>query len=240
MPRLPRFVLPGQPQHVIQRGNNRNAIFGRAEDYALYLEALGRACERFECDLHAYMLMPNHVHLLLTPRREGGIGKALQSLGRRYVQYFNSVHDRTGTLWEGRYRATLIDGERYLLSCMCYMELNPVRAGMAALPAEYPYSSYAGNALGKDDPLLTAHPSYEELGTSPGERRGAYRALFRAGLDEEVLRDIREATNKAWVLGDDAFRARIERLTERRAAPKPRGGDRRSEAYRQSTKTDRA
>ena len=236
MARLPRFDLPGQPQHVIQRGNNREAIFACDEDYAVYRSRLSEACRRFACAIHAYVLMTNHVHLLVTPRTGDGIAKLMQSLGRHYVAYFNTRTRRTGTLWEGRYRATVIDSERYLLTCMRYIELNPVRAGMTSRPGGYPYSSYGGNALGVDDPLLTPHVLYRRLGATPAEARHAYRALFRARLAEATLAEIRAATNKAWVLGDDRFKAKVQRLSGRRAAPKARGGDRKSQAFRKSAK----
>lgn len=239
MPRLPRYVLPGQPQHVIQRGNNRNAIFAADADYAFYMEKLVDACRRFRCDVHAYVQMTNHVHLLMTPHTEGGIGKVMQSLGRYYVQYFNYTYSRTGTLWEGRYRATLIEGERYLLTCMRYIELNPVRAGMVDHPSRYPYSSYHANAMGREDALVTEHDLYRQLGPSPEDRQSGYRALFRSSIGKEALKDIREATNKAWVLGSDRFREQIAVLSQRRTAPLARGGDRRSEKYRQNGNINR-
>ncbi|MGH9439638.1 MAG: transposase [Terriglobia bacterium] len=231
MARLPRFVLPGQPQHVIQRGNNREAIFCAQADYRFYLEKLAAATAKHQCDIHAYVLMTNHVHILLTPHSEAGIGKTMQMLGRYYVQYYNYCYRRTGTLWEGRYRATLIDTEQYLLTCMRYIELNPVRADMVAHPAEYPWSSYRYHALGEADGLLTAHREYRRLGKSPQERQSAYRQLFRARIAEKTLGEIREATNKAWVLGDDRFKRRIEQQLKRRAAPRARGGDHKSETY---------
>ena len=231
MARLPRFVLPGQPQHVIQRGNNRDIIFITDEDYDFYLETLGEACKRHQCDLHTYVLMTNHVHLLLTPHTEDGIGKVMQSLGRTYVQYFNDSYQRTGTLWEGRYKATLLDSEAYLLTCYRYIEMNPVRAGMVEHPSEYPWSSYRYNALGEEDKLLTAHALYRRLGRNEDERHKAYRQLFRHRLAEKTLEEIRKATNKAWVLGNDHFQQRVEKLTERQTSPKSRGGDRKSKAY---------
>ena len=135
MARQPRFLLPGHPQHVIQRGNNRQVIFADEADCRLYLDTLKEACERFACHVHAYVLMTNHVHLLMTPDCKAGIGKVMQSLGRRYVQYFDYRYRRSGTLWEGRYRAALLDTEPYLLTCYRYIELNPLRAGMVASPA---------------------------------------------------------------------------------------------------------
>lgn len=229
MARLPRFVIPGQPQHVIQRGNNREVMFGADEDYRFYLEKLKDACDRHQCDVHAYVLMTNHVHLLMTPHTEAGIGKVLQSLGRYYVQYFNHTYKRTGTLWEGRYKATLIDSENYLLICCRYIELNPLRAAMVEHPSGYPWSSYHYNALGKEDALITPHLMYKRLGKQPEERQSAYRHLFRSHLPETALNDIREATNKAWVLGNDRFKDKLDKL--RQATPKARGGDRRSKKW---------
>jgi len=237
MPRLPRFVLPGHPQHVIVRGNNREPIFCADEDYQFYLEKLKQACEKHQCDVHAYVLMTNHVHLLITPHTEQGIGKAMQMLGRYYVQYFNHAYQLTGTLWEGRYKSTLVDSERYLLTCYRYIELNPVRArGMADHPSEYPWSSYRCNALGYEDVNITPHAEYIALGGCPEERRKAYRALFKSCIAEKTLGEIREATNKSWVLGSSHFKERIEGQLNRRAEPLARGGDRKSAAYRDEAK----
>lgn len=227
MTRLPRFVLPGQPQHVIQRGNNRGPVFFAEEDYRFYLRCLDEACRTHGCEVHAYVLMTNHVHLLLTPSHERSISKALQSVGRRYVEHVNRGYGRTGTLWQGRYRATLIDSERYLFTCMRYIELNPVRAGLVAAPGAYRWSSYAGNGEGRADPLLTPHPLYQALAASDTGRRAAYRALFASALAEDTLAALREATNKGWVLGDRRFQERIARSLNRRPSPLPRGGRRR-------------
>ena len=232
MARLARFSIPGHPQHVIQRGNNRDVIFVADDDYRFYLDRLRKSGERHRCDIHAYVLMTNHVHLLLTPNTEGGIGKVMQSLGRYYVQYFNYRYQRTGTLWERRYRATVLDNEKYLMTCCRYIELNPVRAGMVQHPADYPWSSHRCNAQGYDDRLITAHSLYRALGVDSKQRQAAYRALFEHQISERTLTEIREATNKAWVLGNDRFQKRVERLTKRAARPKPRGGDRRSTAYK--------
>ncbi len=223
MARLPRFFVEGQPQHIIQRGNNRDAIFASKDDYRFYLECLADAAHRHDLEIHAYCLMTNHVHLLASPHTPVSLPKTLQSIGRKYVQYFNFTYDRTGTLWEGRYKATLIDSDRYLLTCMRYIELNPVRARMVDHPKEYPWSSYACNALGKPDPIVHSHHLYRQLDRDETGRLTAYRALFKAHLAEHELSAIREATNKAWVLGSDRFNARIERLTTRRASPLPRG-----------------
>ena len=223
MARLPRLYLPGQPLHVIQRGNNREPIFAAEEDYRYYLDCLKRASEAHGLAIHAYVLMTNHVHLLLTPEEETSLPRAMQSIGRRYVQYFNHTYDRTGTLWEGRYKSTLIDSARYLLTCMRYIELNPVRAAMTEPPGDYPWSSYPANAQGSPDALITRHPLYRRLGHQDEERRKAYRQLFRAQIPQEELDAIREATNKAWVLGDSRFSAKVEAQSQRRAAPLARG-----------------
>jgi putative transposase len=234
MARLPRFVIPGQPQHIIVRGINREAIFYKDEDYAFYLEKLENACEKYGCRLHAYVLMTNHVHLLLTPKYENSIGKVIQSVGRHYVQYFNYHYSRTGTLWEGRYKATLIDSQNYLLTCYRYIELNPVRADMVNHPSEYPWSSYHDNALGEVTVKITPHRLYLRLAKTPEDRQKAYRGLFRSRLSEHTLEEIRTSTNKAWVLGSSRFKLQIEKKLDRRTAPLARGGDRKSQKYLES------
>ena len=239
MARQPRFALPWHPQHVIQRGNNRDRIFADDRDYLVYLETLEEACVEHDCLVHAYVLMSNHVHILITPGTEIGISKAMQSLGRRYVQYFNRRYRRTGTLWEGRYKATLLDTDRYLLTCYRYIELNPVRAGMVETPADYRWSSYRYNALGFNDPLIAPHELYLKLGDTGQIRQEAYRKLFVNGIDQSDLSNIREATNKAWVLGNNRFKAHVQRLLERQAGPRLRGGDRKSEAFRAARKINR-
>jgi putative transposase len=223
MARLPRYVLPGQPQHIIQRGNNRQPIFAAEDDYRYYRECLGEAARKHGCDIHAYVLMTNHVHLLMTSHTESGIGKLMQSVGRRYVQYFNATYGRTGTLWEGRYRATLIDAERYLLACYRYIELNPVRARMAEHPRDYTWSSYHRHADGGDDPLIVDEAIYQQLGTTDLERQAAYRALFKAHISEALLNEIRETLNKGWVLGSEQFKDKIAALGQRRVRPLPKG-----------------
>lgn len=232
MARLPRLIIPGQPQHVIVRGNNRSEIFCCDADYRFYLEKLQVACKNHGCQVHAYVLMTNHVHLLITPDSEVSLAKTLQMLGRYYVQYFNYCYRRTGTLWEGRYKATLIDSESYLLACMRYIELNPVRAGMVADPVDYPWSSYCFNALGQADDLVTPHFEYQRLGNDDGERQAAYRALFRQAISEIQIKEIRDATNKAWALGDSRFKGRIQAQLARRVEPASRGGDRKSAQFK--------
>lgn len=233
MARLPRFALPGQPQHVILRGNNRQEIFCADDDYRFFLDKLQAACDKHDCEIHAYVLMTNHVHLLITTQAQDGVSKAIQMLGRYYVQYFNYCYQRSGTLWEGRYKSTVIDSETYLLICMRYIELNPVRARMVTHPSLYPWSSYAANAAGKEDALVKPHELYRRLGRAQDERKSAYRQLFKHHLGDETLASIRDATNKAWVLGSERFKHRIQKQLDRRVTPKPRGGDRKSEQYRQ-------
>jgi len=234
MARLPRYVLPGYPQHVIQRGNNRQQILYDAEDWWFLWEKLAAATEKFRCDLHAYVLMPTHFHLVVTPWQDDGVGKLMQYVGRYYVQYFNQRYEHTGTLWEGRYRATLLDPATFLLPCSRYVELNPVRAGYTDNAGDYDWSSYGFNAEGRDDALVTPHPEYEKLGRSPKTRQNAYRKGFSRPIDDEMLARIRDATNKAWLLGSEAFCREIEGSLNRRATPNPRGGDRRSAAYRRA------
>ena len=232
MARQPRFVLPGQPQHVIQRGNNRTVIFADEADYLCYLQMLTDASNRHGCKIHAYVLMPNHVHLLVTPESGQGISRVMQSLGRRYVQYFNYRYQRTGTLWEGRYKATLVDTEQYLLTCYRYIELNPVRAGMIGHPADYRWSSFRHNALGQPDALITCHKIYQALGPDDIQRQQRYRALFEQVIDPKIVEGIREATNKGWVFGNDRFKQQIALLLDRQLEPKCRGGDRKSNKFR--------
>ena len=223
MARLPRFFVPGYPLHVIQRGNNSESLFFNDTDYDFYRTWLGEAAARHGCAIHAYVLMTNHVHVVVTPDHADSLPKTFQSLGRRYVQYVNTTYQRTGTLWEGRYRATLIESERYFLTCCRYLELNPVRAGMVRHPRNYPWSSYHRHAEGQADPLVTPHGLYHRLGRTAAERQQAYRALFRQQLSRESLEVIREATNKAWALGSESFKKRVARKLDRRVAPLPRG-----------------
>ena len=227
MARLPRFFIPDQPQHIIQRENNREPIFADRKDFLFCLDCLRELAGRYGLLIHAYVLMTNHMHLLATPEREESIPKVMQSLGRKYVQYFNYTYQRTGTLWEGRYKATLIDTERYLLTCYRYIELNPVRARMHNHPAEYPWSSFRHNAMGEPDELVNCHPIYFELGDNSEERQSNYRALFEADILEQELTEIREATNKAWVLGSSHFKEKVQALTDRRVEKLSRGRPRR-------------
>lgn len=215
MPRKPRFNLVGIPQHVIQRGNNREACFYAEEDYQRYLDDLRESTVKFDCRIHAYVLMTNHVHLLVTPMAKYGISQMMQALGRRYVYYVNKTYKRTGTLWEGRYKSSLIDSDRYLLTCMRYIELNPIRASMVNHPGEYKWSSYHANAQGDIEPLIESHPLYIELGTTAKVRLAAYRELFRHHINNDTLHEIRESLNHELVLGRSHFKDKIEEITKR-------------------------
>lgn len=223
MARLPRYVIPGQPQHIIQRGNNRQVIFAAEADYQFFRDAVVESAEKHDLAIHAYVWMTNHVHLLASPGKDDSISKVFQSVGRRYVQYFNHTYKRSGTLWEGRYRATVVDSEQYLLTLMRYIELNPVRAGMVAHPRDYLWSSYAHNAhgdTGANSNWLTPHVEYLRLDKNRDTRLSAYRQLFRAAISGQDLSAIRESSHKGWALGDERFRSQIEALTLRQAASK--------------------
>ncbi len=232
MPRLPRLNLPGIPQHIVQRGNNRQACFFEEQDYTIYLDKLKEYSQKYNVQVHSYVLMTNHVHLLLTPQEGDGVSKLLQSLGRYYVRSINQTYGRTGSLWEGRFKSALIDSENYFLTVSRYIELNPVRAAMVKHPAEYPWSSYQMNALGKEIKLLSPHSCYLSLGKTNVSRQAAYSALFEQLIPEFTLEEIRHAINKAWVLGDDRFKQQVEAQTGRRASPLLRGGDRKSKDYK--------
>lgn len=210
MPRRPRVNLVGHPQHVVQRGHNREACFFAEEDYQFYLHWLHRGAGKYDCAIHAYVLMTNHVHLLLTPAAPLGLPRLMQSLNRRYAQYINRSYRRSGSVWEGRYKASLINAEEYLLACQRYIELNPVRADMVADPGEYRWTSYRRNGLGEPNDRIADHPLYLALGRSEEDRRAAYRALFRPHLEEAAFDDIRQAVQRGLPLGNDRFREQAE------------------------------
>ena len=202
MARRPRLFIEGQPHHVILRGNNRTITFKTEADYLFFLLCLREASSKYVLAVHALVLMTNHVHLLVTPTSAECLPRAMQSVGRRYVPHFNRAHGRTGTLWEGRYRDTLINSAEQLLTCMCYLDWNPPRAGIVKRPEDYRWSSYRANALGEDcGIILTPHPVYLELGSTDEARQAAYRALCRRPPRQEDIDAIRHATNMAWVLG---------------------------------------
>ena len=235
MPRKQRFFLPDLPVHVVQRGNNRAQVFFTDKDRRKYLEWLGEAAERWNCAIHAYVLMTNHVHLLLTPADGDGISRAMQYVGRRYVPYVNRTHNRSGTLWEGRFKSSLVQSDAYLLACYRYIELNPVRAGLVAAPQDYPWSSHRSNALGRDDPLLTPHDNYLSLGRSADARRAAYRRLFETGLEPVVTKQVRECLQTGTPFGDEGFRDQIESTLGRPVGYAKRGRPRKAKADTGST-----
>lgn len=228
MPRRPRLVLPDIPMHVIQRGNNRQACFVGAEDYLRYLDWLGEYADSSGCRVHAYVLMTNHVHLLISAGRDGAPGEMMKALGQRYVQYFNRTHRRSGTLWEGRYRSCLTQAETYLLACQRYIELNPVRARMVKHPADYRWSSYRANAQGEPDPLVDPHDVYRELGRDSADRCSSYRELFRDELESGTIDQIRQATNGNYVLGQASFARHVGAALGQRAVPGTAGRPRKN------------
>ena len=218
MSRLPRLTLAGYPHHVIQRGNNRQNIFASPADYELLLELLRHNAEKFGVVLHAYVLMTNHFHLLATPEAAEGLPQMMQAVGRSYVRYFNDSQGRTGTLWEGRYKSTLIQTERYLLACMAYIDLNPVRAGLAVQAADYPWSSYGHNIGARTDKLVTPHPLYWALGNTPFAREAAYADLVRAGVTEQQQDDLTQFALHGWALGEGDFVVSLQKKTSRRVS----------------------
>ena len=222
MARLPRICLPGIPLHIIQRGVNRQACFASDEDMAAYAFWLEQSACKFGVAVHAWVFMTNHVHLLATPSEENAVSKMMQALGRHYVRYFNRTYQRSGTLWEGRFKSCVVSSAEYLLICQRYIELNPVRAGMVSSPEAYAWSSYAANGLGKDVKLCTYHDEYLRLGRTPELRIEAYRALFADYLSSETVGEIRTACSKGLVLGNDRFKEEIAFLSGRRVvAMKP-------------------
>lgn len=223
MARLPRLVVPHQPHHVIQRGNDRQLIFRDADDYHAFLKWLREATKQFKVAIHAYVLMPNHLHLLATPSDKLGLGRMMQWIGRYYVPYFNHKYSRIGTLWQGRYRATVIDSERYFMTCSAYIELNPVRAGLGSSPSDHEWSSYAHHVGMRSDPLITDHALYWALGNTPFDREAAYKAMVEQGLTADEIATVTDATSKGWALGPEKFKLLLEKQGHRRVSPAKRG-----------------
>lgn len=223
MARLPRLVVPGQPHHLIQRGNDRQLIFRDDADYAAFLGWLQHAAKQFRVALHAYVLMPNHLHLLVTPADEVGLGRMMQWVGRYYVPYFNQKYGRVGTLWQGRYKTAVIDAEHYFLTCSRYIELNPVRAGMLSDPGAYRWSSCAHHLGVRGDPLVTDHALYWALGNTPFAREAAYRGLLQQALSETDISAFNESAVKGGTLGSDQFKLRLEHQTQRRVRAGKKG-----------------
>ena len=210
------MYLPGIPAHIVQRGNNREPCFFAEDDYRFYLDRLYLALKRYRIQLHAYVLMANHVHLLLTPAEADGISRMMSLLGQHYVQYINRTYRRSGTLWEGRHKASIVHAEEYLLSCYRYIELNPVRAGMVERPDAYPWSSYRYHAWGEENRLIRDHDLYVTLGRTETARQYAYRELFRVEMPDKAIHSIRHACYYNHPLGNDRFKEKIEATLKRR------------------------
>lgn len=223
MARLPRLSLPGYLHHIIQRGNNRQAIFSCPADRQTLLDLVEENAKKSGVAIHAYVLMGNHFHLLATPEAANSLPRMMQSVGRRYVRYFNNSQGRSGTLWEGRYRSTLIQAEPYLLACMAYMDLNPVRAGLVAEPRDYPWSSHAHYAGLRSDRLVTPHPLFWTLGNTPFAREAAYVDIVRAGVSVSQQSALTDSLLSGWALGDASFVADLQTRTQRRVV-KTRAG----------------
>jgi len=223
MARQARLVAPGHPHHVLQRGNNRGLIVHDDVDRKHYLQVLGDVAIEHRVSIHAYVLMDNHVHLLVSPSTEQGLSRMMQSLGRRYVGWFNHRHGRTGTLWEGRFRAQVIDADGWLLSCLKYIELNPHRAGLASGLLDWPWSSLSHHIGERRDPLITDHPAFWQLGNTPFERDINYRRWLEEGLSDTDRQHITSSLMKGATLGSEAFVQQVGVLTQRDLSPRPRG-----------------
>ncbi|MDC0661362.1 transposase [Marinobacter sp. SS21] len=227
MPRKTRIYLPGVPAHVVQRGHNRDACFFAEDDFRFYCQVLAEGLKRYGAELHAYCLMTNHVHLLITPQHADSISRLMQHAGRQYVQYVNKTYRRSGTLWEGRHKGSLVDAESYLLSCYRYIELNPVTACMVDQPEQYPWSSFRSNALGEPNELVTEHPLFLALGPEEGARRQAYRELFRFSLPRELRKEIADCLSASQLLGSGRFKEQVEAALGRKVGQVSRGRPRR-------------
>jgi len=229
MPRQPRLIVVGYPHHLIIRGNNRSAIFYNEKDQHFFIQCLFDTKEDTGSLIYAYCLMTNHVHLLIEPKTKDGIRKMMQSLGRRYVRYINSTYKRTGTLWEGRYKSSVVSKDNYLLACCRYIELNPVRAKIVKDPSQYPWSSYSFRAEGKSNKLLSEDPVYRDLGDTPFERQRAYQKWIKESIPDKEWSIIRQMTQKGGVIGDQDFCNRISKTLSRditfRSRGRPRKGN---------------
>ena len=223
MARLPRLTLPGYPHHLIQRGNNRQAIFVSKTDYQTLLDLLVENADKFDVAIHAYVLMSNHFHLLVTPQTADGVPQMMQAVGRRYVRCFNNAQKRSGALWEGRYKSTLIQSERYLLACMAYIDLNPVRAGLVAQAGDYPWSSYGHYTGQRTDKFITPHALLWQLGNTPFAREAAYAELVRSGFSAAQQKALTDSALRGWALGEPDFVADLQKRTQRRVAKSSAG-----------------
>ncbi len=223
MARLPRLTLPGYPHHIIQRGNNRQPIFASPADHQILLDLLDEKARKFSVAIHAYVLMGNHFHLLATPQTADGLPQVMQAVGRRYVRYFNDTQQRTGTLWEGRYKSTVIQAERYLLACMVYIDLNPVRAGLVAQARDYPWSSHGHYTGQRIDKLITPHSLVWALGNTPFAREAAYAELVQRGISPVQQTALTDSVLRGWALGESDFVADLQKRTKRRVAKSTAG-----------------
>lgn len=228
MPRQPRLVVAGYPHHLVLRGNNRSAIFYKDRDRHIFIDCLRQAKVKTKSKIYAYCLMTNHVHLLVEPSTEDGLGNMVQSLGRRYVQYINQTYKRTGTLWEGRFKSSLVSKDEYLLACSRYIELNPVRAKIVEDPRNYPWSSFGFRAEGKSDTLLDEDSVYLGLGKTKRERELNYKECFLGNIPDEEINVMRTATQKGGIIGTEEFISKISRLLSREVVLKPRGRPKKS------------
>ncbi|MCB2043215.1 MAG: transposase [Rhodoferax sp.] len=219
MARLARVSVPGHPYHVIQRGNNRQPIFGSDADREKMRSLLAENAIQFDVAIHAYVLMDNHFHLLVTPQLQDALPKMMQAVGRRYVRHFNDAHQRSGTLWEGRYKSALVQSERYLLACMVYLDLNPVRAGIVGRAQDYPWSSHAHYVGLRNDRLVTPHALVWELGNTPFARESRYGELVQAGISQDQYQALGQSVTSGWVLGDPRFVAGLQGRVQRRLTP---------------------
>jgi putative transposase len=223
MARLPRLCVANYTHHVIHRGNNRQDIFLNDDDSAYFLALLGKALKDFSCDLNAYVLMGNHFHLLITPQTSKALPLMMQAIGRDYARYFNKRYNRTGTIWEGRYRSSIIDTDRYLLACMVYLDLNPVRAGLVRAAGDYSLSSYHHYAGNQVNTMVSPTQSYWALGNTPFAREAAYRDLVANGLQHNELEKLTDHALHGWPLGGQQFLDEINTLTHRRTEKLKKG-----------------
>ena len=223
MARQPRLILPNQPHLIIQPGNDNQLIFRDDEDHRRFLEWLRESAKFYRVAIHAYVLMPNHLHVLATPSDEDGLAAMMQKVGRLYVPWFNNKYGRSGTLFQGRFRTSLIDPDAYFLACIRYIELNPLRSQLAFDPLDYPWSSYAHHAGVRPDPLITDHAKYWELGNTPFQREAAFIELAQQGMSGQELDTINAAVLKGAPLGSHAFKVELEHKTRRQILPAKRG-----------------
>lgn len=230
MARLPRLVAPDQPHHIIQSGIDGLTIFRDPEDHQAFLRFLREAARQFGLAIHAYVLLPGRVHLLATPRQADTLGRVMQWVGRQYVPYFNARYGRSGTLWQSRYKATVVESDRYFMMCSRYVEALPVIEGLVSAPGDYPWSSYAHHTGMRPDPLITDHPLFWALGNTPFDREAAYRSGLEQMPSEAEMKQIDEATRKGWALGSEQFKASLGKQLSRRVAPAKRGRPRKHAA----------